>query len=152
MLRASMTCSTPAFTSLIKIYTLPNIEISEAFLKLREQARCHYQKPNDLAAGRPSFYTLKGMFHARAKRNEDANNAFGQAVQLDMTQAKAWAEWGRFNDNMFKGSASRPLLVAISKQQWLLSVDDNTLAISRAFDTYKGDAAYWYWITSIPHL
>ncbi|KAK7034392.1 FAT domain-containing protein [Favolaschia claudopus] len=177
------------FTSLIKIYTLPNIEISEAFLKLREQARCHYQKPNDLAAGlevinntnlvffsvaqKAEFYTLKGMFHARAKRNEDANNAFGQAVQLDMTQAKAWAEWGRFNDNMFKevpadlsyaanavscylqaagqykSEKSRPLIARI---QWLLSVDDNTLAISRAFDTYKGDAAYWYWITSIPHL
>ncbi|KAJ7629941.1 hypothetical protein DFH06DRAFT_1337873 [Mycena polygramma] len=39
------------FTSLTKIYTLPNIKISEAFLKLREQARCRYQKPNDLQAG-----------------------------------------------------------------------------------------------------
>ncbi|KAJ7682762.1 FAT domain-containing protein [Mycena polygramma] len=177
------------FTSLTKIYTLPNIEISEAFLKLREQARCHYQKPNDLQAGlevinntnlvffsvaqKAEFYTLKGMFHARFKRNEEANNAFGQAVQLDMTQAKAWAEWGRFNDNMFKevpndlsyaanavscylqaagqykSGKSRPLIARI---QWLLSVDDNTLAISRAFDTYKGDAAYWFWITFIPHL
>ncbi|KAJ7638852.1 FAT domain-containing protein [Roridomyces roridus] len=177
------------FTSLTKIYTLPNIEISEAFLKLREQARCHYQKPNDLQAGlevinntnlvffsvaqKAEFYTLKGMFHARFKRNEEANLAFGQAVQLDMTQAKAWAEWGRFNDNMFKevpndlsyaanavscylqaagqykSAKSRPLIARI---QWLLSVDDNTLAIARAFDTYKGDAAYWYWISSIPHL
>ncbi|KAJ6599027.1 hypothetical protein DFH09DRAFT_1388713 [Mycena vulgaris] len=177
------------FTSLTKIYTLPNIEISEAFLKLREQARCHYQKPNDLQAGlevinntnlvffsvsqKAEFYTLKGMFHARFKRNEEANVAFGQAVQLDMTQAKAWAEWGRFNDNMFKevpgdlsyasnavscylqaagqykSGKSRPLIARI---QWLLSVDDNTLAIARAFDTYKGDAAYWFWITFIPHL
>ncbi|KAJ7180147.1 FAT domain-containing protein [Mycena crocata] len=177
------------FTSLTKIYTLPNIEISEAFLKLREQARCHYQKPNDLQAGlevinntnlvffsvsqKAEFYTLKGMFHARFKRNDEANVAFGQAVQLDMTQAKAWAEWGRFNDNMFKevpsdlsyaanavscylqaagqykSGKSRPLIARI---QWLLSVDDNTLAIARAFDTYKGDAAYWFWITFIPHL
>lgn len=177
------------FTSLTKIYTLPNIEISEAFLKLREQARCHYQKPNDLQAGlevinntnlmffsisqKAEFYTLKGMFHARFGRNEDANLAFGQAVQLDMTQAKAWAEWGRFNDRMFKetpndlsyaGNAvscylqaagqyksgkSRPLLTRIL---WLLSLDDGALTISRAFDTYKGDAAYWFWITLIPQL
>ncbi|KAF7301711.1 hypothetical protein MIND_00736700 [Mycena indigotica] len=177
------------FTSLTKIYTLPNIEISEAFLKLREQARCHYQKPNDLQAGlevinntnlvffsvaqKAQFFTLKGMFHARFKRNEDANNAFGQAVQLEMTQAKAWAEWGKYNDNMFKevpndlsyaanavscylqaagqykSGKSRPLIARIL---WLLSVDDNTLSISRAFDTYKGDAAYWYWITFIPNL
>lgn len=180
------------FTSLNKIYTLPNIEISEAFLKLREQARCHYQKPNDLQAGldvinntnlmffsscqKAEFYTLKGMFHARLGRNEEANHAFGQAVQLDTSQAKAWAEWGRFNDRMFKNVAtenadltyassavssylqaaglyksgkSRPLLNRIL---WLLSLDDSALTISKAFDTYKGDAAFWYWITLTPQL
>ncbi|EMD40733.1 hypothetical protein CERSUDRAFT_111311 [Gelatoporia subvermispora B] len=177
------------FTSLNKIYTLPNIEISEAFLKLREQARCHYQKPGDLQAGlevinntnlmyfsngqKAEFYTLKGMFHAKFNRNEEANQAFGQAVQLDMLQAKAWAAWGKFNDRMFKehptdmsyaanavscylqaaglykNRKSRPLLTRIL---WLLSVDDGTLTVSKSFDTYKGDAAYWYWITLIPEL
>ncbi|KAG7096929.1 hypothetical protein E1B28_004330 [Marasmius oreades] len=177
------------FTSLAKIYTLPNIEISEAFLKLREQARCYYQKPNDLQSGlevinntnlvyfstgqKAEFFTLKGMFHARFGRNEDANTAFGQAVQTDMNQAKSWAEWGRYNDRMFKeqptelmhaanavscylqaaglykNGKSRPLLIRVL---WLLSVDDNTLTISRAFDTYKGDAAFWFWITLIPQL
>jgi len=177
------------FTLLNKIYTLPNIEISEAFLKLREQARCHYQKPNDLQAGlevinntnllyfstaqKAEFYTLKGMFHARFSRNDEANAAFGQAVQLDMNQAKSWAEWGKYNDRMFKevptemahaasavscylqavglykSGKSRPLLTRVL---WLLSVDDGNLAISRAFDTYKGEAAFWYWITLIPQL
>ncbi|KAF8655244.1 hypothetical protein AX16_003148 [Volvariella volvacea WC 439] len=177
------------FTYLTKIYTLPNIEISEAFLKLREQARCHYQKPNDLQAGlevinntnlmffsasqKAEFFTLKGMFHARFNRHDEANLAFGQAVQLDMNQAKAWAEWGRFNDRMFKeapndlshaanavscylqaagqykSGKSRPLLARVL---WLLSVDDNVLTISRAFDTYKGDAAFWFWITLVPQL
>ncbi|KAI0921097.1 hypothetical protein AcW2_006184 [Taiwanofungus camphoratus] len=177
------------FSSLNKIYTLPNIEISEAFLKLREQARCHYQKPGDLQAGlevinntnliyfstsqKAEFYTLKGMFHAKFGRNEEANHAFGQAVQLDMSQAKAWAAWGKYNDRMFKdipndmsyaanavscylqaaglykNRKSRPLLTRVL---WLLSVDDGTFTISRAFDTYKGDAAFWYWISLIPQL
>ncbi|KAF8621580.1 hypothetical protein AX15_007606 [Amanita polypyramis BW_CC] len=177
------------FTQLNKIYTLPNIEISEAFLKLREQARCHYQKPNDLQAGlevinntnlmffsgpqKAEFYTMKAMFHARLGRNDEANFAFGQAVQLDTSQPKAWAEWGKFNDRMFKenptelsyaanavscylqaaglykNGKSRPLLARIL---WLLSVDDSALTISRAFDTYKGDAAFWHWITLIPQL
>ncbi|KAK1236603.1 transcription-associated protein 1 [Marasmius sp. AFHP31] len=177
------------FTSLAKIYTLPNIEISEAFLKLREQARCYYQKPNDLQQGlevinntnlvyfsnaqKAEFFTLKGMFHARFGRSEDANTAFGQAVQTDMTQAKSWAEWGRYNDRRFKeqpnelphaanavscylqaaglykNGKSRPLLARVL---WLLSVDDSSLTISRAFDTYKGDAAFWFWITLIPQL
>ncbi|KAJ7629953.1 hypothetical protein DFH06DRAFT_1439353 [Mycena polygramma] len=103
-------------------------------------------KPKDLQAGlevinntnlvffsvaqKAEFYTLKGMFHARFKRNEEANNAFGQV-------------WGRFNDNISR---------EVPNDLLLLSVDDNTLAISRAFDTYKGDAAYWFWITFIPHL
>ncbi|KAF8640045.1 hypothetical protein AX17_001287 [Amanita inopinata Kibby_2008] len=177
------------FTQLNKIYTLPNIEISEAFLKLREQARCHYQKPNDLQAGlevinntnlmffsvsqKAEFYTMKGMFHARLGRNDEANYALGQAVQMDTSQPKAWTEWGKYNDRMFKeaptdlsyaGGAvscylqaaglyksgkSRPLLARIL---WLLSLDDSALTISRAFDTYKGDAAFWYWITLIPQL
>lgn len=176
-------------SSLAKIYTLPNIEISEAFLKLREQARCYYQKPTELQAGlevinntnlvyfstsqKAAFSTLKGMFYARLGRNDDANTAFGQAVQLDMSQPKAWAEWGRYNDKMFKenpsdqnlannavscylqaagqykSAKSRPLLARIL---WLLSLDDGSLIISRAFDTYKGDAVFWYWITLIPQL
>lgn len=175
-------------SQLARIYTLPNIEISEAFLKLREQARCHYQKPGDLQAGlevinntnlmyfsnsqKAEFYTLKGMFHAKFGRADDANQAFGQAVQLDMNQAKAWAAWGRFNDQMFKDGndmaiaanavscylqaaglyksrKSRPLLTRVL---WLLSVDDFSYTISRAFDTYRGDAAFWYWITLIPQL
>ncbi|KAI9508927.1 FAT domain-containing protein, partial [Russula earlei] len=178
------------FALLNKIYTLPNIEISEAFLKLREQARCHYQKPNDLPAGlevinntnlmyfstaqKAEFYTLKGVFNSRmGGRTDESNSAFGQAVQLDMNQARSWAEWGKFNDRLFKemstdmshGAAavscylqavglyksgkSRPLLTRIL---WLLSVDDANLVISRAFDTYKGEAAFWYWITLIPQL
>jgi len=177
------------FNALTKIYTLPNIEISEAFLKLREQARAHYQKPNDFQAGldvinntnlmffstgqKAEFYTLKGMFHSKLGRNDEATLAFGQAVQLDMTQPKAWAEWGRFNDRMFKDSPSdlnhaahavscylqaaglyksgksRPLLARIL---WLLGLDDSASTISRAFDTYKGDAAFWFWIPFIPQL
>ncbi|KAH9482694.1 Transcription-associated protein 1 [Psilocybe cubensis] len=177
------------FNALTKIYTLPNIEISEAFLKLREQARAHYQKPNDLQAGlevinntnlmffstaqKAEFYTLKGMFFSRMLRPEDATLAFGQAVQLDIVQPKAWAEWGRFSDHLFKDNPSdlgqaanavscymqaaglyksgkcRPLLARIL---WLLSLDDSASTISRAFDTYKGEAAYWFWITLIPQL
>lgn len=176
-------------TSLKRIYELPNIEISEAFLKLREEARCHHQVTEELQQGldlinntnlmyfsnaqKSEFYTLKGMFYSRLSRNEDANTCYGQAVQLDMGLAKAWAEWGRYSDKMFKenpddlsfaanavscylqaagiykNAKSRPLLTRVL---WLLSIDDQTFTISRAFDTYKGEVAYWYWITLIPQL
>ncbi|KAG8921641.1 hypothetical protein FRC01_000141 [Tulasnella sp. 417] len=176
-------------TSLARIYTLPNIEISEAFLKLREQARCHYQNAAELHAGlevinntnlmyfsnaqKAEFYTLKGMFIAKLGHNEEANTAFGQAVQTELNLPKAWAEWGRYNDRLFKetpadmslaanavscylqaaglykSAKTRPLIIRVL---WLLSNDDQQATVARAFDNYKGDLALWYWITVIPQL
>lgn len=176
--------------SLNKIYTLPNIEIAEAFLKLREQARCHYQVRSELQAGldvinntnlvyfsttqKAEFYTLKGMFFAKLDSNNEANHAFAQAVGMELNMPKAWAEWGRYSDKMFKenrgelshaGNAvscymqaaglyksakSRPLLIRVL---WLLSWDDPTNpVVSNAFDNFKGESAWWYWITLIPQL
>lgn len=176
--------------SLNKIYTLPNIEIAEAFLKLREQARCHYQVRNELQAGldvinntnlvyfstsqKAEFYTLKGMFFAKLDSNNEANHAFAQAVGMELNMPKAWAEWGRYSDKMFKenrgelshaGNAvscylqaaglyksakSRPLLIRVL---WLLSWDDpSNPVVSTAFENFKGEPAFWYWITLIPQL
>lgn len=178
-----------AQASLTRIYELPNIEISEAFLKLREEARCRLQVPDKLNDGlnlilntnlmyfstpqKAEFYSLKGMFYSALGQNEDADQYFGQAVQLDMGLPKAWAEWGRYNDKVFserpndfstgasavscylqaaglyKNTKSRPLLTRVL---WLLSVDDHANTIAQAFDAYQGDSALWYWITLIPQL
>lgn len=105
-------------TSLTKIYTLPNIEIQEAFLKLREQAKCHYQNQSELQAGlevinntnlmyfnpgqKAEFFTLKGMFLAKLHLHEEATQTFNLAVSMDMGFAKAWAEWGEYHDRMYK--------------------------------------------------
>ena len=105
-------------SQLSRIYTLPNIEIQEAFLKLREQAKCHYQNPDELSSGldvinntnlnyfsapqKAEFYTLKGMFLEKLKQKDEADNAFGTALYYDITAAKAWAEWAYFNDRKFK--------------------------------------------------
>ncbi|KAK2748551.1 hypothetical protein FQN57_000686 [Myotisia sp. PD_48] len=105
-------------TQLSRIYTLPNIEIQEAFLKLREQAKCHYQNPKELNSGldvinntnlgyfnsqqKAEFYTLKGMFLGKLDHNNEANEAFGVALFYDLRLAKAWAEWGQYSDQRFK--------------------------------------------------
>lgn len=176
-------------SSLTKIYTLPNIEIQEAFLKLREQAKCHFQNPNELTQGldvinntnlmffaapqKAEFFTLKGMFMAKLGLNEEANHAFATAIQMDLNLAKAWTEWGRYNDRMFrdkptdifsagnavscylqaaglyKNSKVRKLLIRVL---WLLSCDDASGTVSQAFEGYKGEAPIWYWITFIPQL
>ncbi|KAL8725777.1 MAG: hypothetical protein Q9166_007142 [cf. Caloplaca sp. 2 TL-2023] len=176
-------------SQLSRIYTLPNIEIQEAFLKLREQAKCHYQHRSELQSGlevinntnlnyfgqqqKAEFFTLKGMFLDKLNHKEEANDAFGTALYYDIRLPKAWAEWGFYNDQMFKAepqnmerasaavscyleaaglyknAKSRKLL---SRILWLLSVDTAENRISQAFEEFKGDTPVWYWITFIPQL
>lgn len=107
---------------LTKIYQLPNIEIQEAFLKLKEQVKCHYQNPNELNTGldvirntnlvyfatqqKAEFFTLKGMFLSKLNHKDEANKAFATSVQIDLNLPKAWSEWGVFNDKRFKENPS----------------------------------------------
>ncbi|WVQ85959.1 hypothetical protein IAT38_008127 [Cryptococcus sp. DSM 104549] len=129
--------------ALNKIYMLPNIEISEAFLKLREQALCFFQKPEKFNEGlenisttnlkffglsqRAEFLTFKGMFISRLGQNEEANAEFAHAIQTDWNLPKAWAEWGRFNDKLYRDRPEgaiapvpepEPGNPKISQQQW----------------------------------
>lgn len=174
---------------LSRIYTLPNIEIQEAFLKLREQAKCHYQNPTELQTGldvinntnlgyfgsnqKAEFYTLKGMFLAKRKQSEDANEAFGSALYFDLKLPKAWAEWARYNDQLFKEDPSDISKAAnaiscyleaagtyknhksrklLSRVLWLLSLDDSEGTLAKTFEDFKGDTPVWYWSSFIPQL
>jgi transformation/transcription domain-associated protein len=176
-------------SQLSRIYTLPNIEIQEAFLKLREQAKCHYENPDELNSGldvinntnlnyfsppqKAEFYTLKGMFLEKLRQSEEADQAYGTALYFDITAAKAWAEWGYFNDRKYKEDPSdinsaRQALTSylqaagsyknaksrklIARILWLLSLDDATGSIAAGFDDFKGETPVWYWITFIPQL
>ncbi|KAJ3100237.1 hypothetical protein HDU97_002421, partial [Phlyctochytrium planicorne] len=106
-------------SSLSKIYTLPNIEIPEAFYKLREQAKCYFQSPSEYSNGldvinntnlqffsklqTAEFFSLKGVFLSKLNLHEDANQAFASSVQIaEMKLPKAWAAWGQYNDRMFR--------------------------------------------------
>lgn len=176
-------------SQLARIYTLPNIEIQEAFLKLREQAKCHYQNMNELTTGldvisntnlvyfgtvqKAEFFTLKGMFLSKLRAHDEANQAFATAVQIDLNLAKAWEQWGFFNDRrlseepsnisfasnaiscylqaagLYKKSKTRKLLCRIL---WLISMDDASGSLSNAFESFRGEVPVWYWITFIPQL
>lgn len=101
-----------------RIYTLPNIEIQEAFLKLREQAKCHFQNTSELNSGlevinntnlnyfgqnqKAEFFTLKGMFLNKLGQKDEANDAYGTALYYEIRLPKAWAEWGYYNDQKFQ--------------------------------------------------
>lgn len=174
-----------------RIYQLPNIEIQEAFPKLREQAKCYFQQdiPTELTKGldvinntnlmffaapqKAEFFTLKGMFMAKLSMTDEANTSFSTAIQMDLNLAKAWTEWGRFNDRTFrdkpgdtysavnavscylqaaglyKNSKVRKVLIRIL---WLLGCDDQSSTVHQALDGYKGETPIWHWITFIPQL
>ncbi|KAI8052219.1 hypothetical protein BDF22DRAFT_743794 [Syncephalis plumigaleata] len=103
---------------LARIYTLPNIEIHEAFIKLKEQARCNLKNVGELASGlevinntnlayfgvrqKAEFFALKGDFLARLERNDEANVAYAAATNADLNLPKAWSSWGRFLDGLFQ--------------------------------------------------
>ncbi|KAJ2064803.1 transcription-associated protein 1 [Coemansia sp. S146] len=175
--------------SLTRIYTLPNIEIQEAFLKLREQAKCYYHRPQELQSGldvisntnlvyftptqKAEFFTLKGQFLAKLGKLEEANHAFATGIQLDLGSPKAWAAWGRYNDERFcsnlpdttgavnaiscymqaAGLSKRPRVRRyLARTLWLLSQDDAGGNVCAAFDSYKSEMPTWYWIAFIPQL
>lgn len=175
--------------SLNDIYKLPNIEISEAFLKLREQSRCHLERPKELYSGldvinntnlmyfssaqKAEFYAMKGLFLHKLGRKVEANDAFAQALQMDIAMPKAWAFWARYSDDefnlhptdhslaanavscylhaasLFKSWKSRGIL---NRVLWLLGLDDANHTIGRMWDNHTGDYVHWYWITMVPQL
>ncbi|CAG8473496.1 8844_t:CDS:10, partial [Racocetra fulgida] len=110
------------------IYNLPNIEIQEAFLKLTEQTKCHYQNPSEVANAldvinntnlnyfgsqqKAEFHTLRGMIQAKLGRDPEANDSFSRAVQVDMRLPKAWAAWGHYYDNKFKANPDETTFAA----------------------------------------
>ncbi|KAG4218670.1 hypothetical protein PC116_g32850, partial [Phytophthora cactorum] len=113
------------------------------------------------------------MFLEKLNQKEDADAAYGTALYYDIGKAKAWAEWGYFNDRKFKEvptdlNSARQALTSylqaigsyksgkarklIARILWLLSLDDSNGTIAAGFDDYKGETPVWYWITFIPQL
>jgi transformation/transcription domain-associated protein len=103
--------------SLSKIYTLPNIEIQDAFVKLREQIKCYFQLSTHYRTGldiinstnldyfdpnqKAEFFQLKGEFHHRMGNKEEANLALSTCLSLSENFAKGWVCWAYFCDHQF---------------------------------------------------
>jgi transformation/transcription domain-associated protein len=108
--------------SLAKIYQLPNIDLQEAFAKLREQIKCftglpaYYRTAVDIinstnleffnAQQRAEFFQLKGDFLQRLGSYEEATTAFSTSVLLFDNLAKGWIGWAKFHDDRFRIAVS----------------------------------------------
>ena len=121
------------------------------------------------------FFTLKGMFFHKLGRNEEACDAFSQAVNQDSSLYKAWAEWASYHDTVAQEShevdsvvnalscymiaaslthtrsTCRPFLTRIL---WLLSLDDGTFGTSleQKWVQERDKLPLWYFLPLIPQL
>eukprot|EP00002_Diphylleia_rotans_P036225 TRINITY_DN7963_c0_g1_i1.p1 TRINITY_DN7963_c0_g1~~TRINITY_DN7963_c0_g1_i1.p1 ORF type:complete len:3345 (+),score=544.19 TRINITY_DN7963_c0_g1_i1:49-10083(+) len=103
---------------LSKIYSLPNIEILDAFVKLQEQVKCYFQIPGSYRTGldtisstnldyfgksqKAEFFRLKAEFQHLFGQNDDANSSFAVATQTDDNLASGWISWALFCDNVYQ--------------------------------------------------
>ncbi|KAI9224204.1 FAT domain-containing protein [Blastocladiella britannica] len=99
-------------TYLPKIYTLPNIEIQEAFLKIRESVKCNLTDPNEYEEGlntlrstnlsffsdsqKAEFNVLQAQFYSMLKNDVLALGAFHEGAGQDPKLPKVWASWGQW--------------------------------------------------------
>lgn len=123
---------------------MPNIEIQEAFFKLREQAKCHLLNPSEYPTGldvinntnlmyfspsqKAEFFTLKGTFLSKLNLNTEAVEAFSSATQIDLHLGSAWASWGKYNDMLFKETPTNLLYASHAVNCYLhaSSLDKNS--------------------------
>ncbi|OAG29236.1 transformation/transcription domain-associated protein [Nematocida displodere] len=98
-----------ALTNLESIYTLPNIEIADAFMKLEEHAKC-YMEMEEYTAGmdllgmtnlnyfttaqKSGVFLLRGQLLEERGLLEEAARVYAQAAQVHPTNAKVWYKWG----------------------------------------------------------
>jgi transformation/transcription domain-associated protein len=107
------------FTSLPKIYELPNIEVQDAFTKLCEHIKCYFRLPLPLMRGvldiinttnlnyfsavqKAEFFHLRAEFYSRTGAYEEAAKAYSTAVLLYPSLPKVWTGWGKFYDDRFE--------------------------------------------------
>eukprot|EP00835_Amoeboradix_gromovi_P001420 NODE_64_length_24072_cov_0.332541.p1 type:complete len:2975 gc:universal NODE_64_length_24072_cov_0.332541:22797-13873(-) len=96
------------------VYSLPNIEISEAFVKLREQAKLYNADGNTTSGNglelikttnthyftsvnKSEFLVYKGHYLCNYNRLDEANEAYMNATQTDKDYYKAWSSWANYH-------------------------------------------------------
>ncbi|KAL3681984.1 hypothetical protein R1sor_000006 [Riccia sorocarpa] len=117
------------------------------------------------------IFRLKGEFLNRMNDSENANQAFSMAISLFKFLAKGWISWGNHCDQVYKESSEELWLeYAVScllqgikygskhgrshlaRVLYLLSFDNQTGAVSKAFEKYGDQIPLWVWLMWIPQL
>ncbi|KAJ4713985.1 transformation/transcription domain-associated protein-like [Melia azedarach] len=105
-------------TILEKMYGHSTMEVQEAFVKIREQAKAFLEMKGELTSGlnlinstnleyfpvkhKAEIYRLKGDFLLKINDPEGANVAYSNAISLFKNLPKGWISWGNYCDMVYK--------------------------------------------------
>ncbi|KAK3024458.1 hypothetical protein RJ639_042990, partial [Escallonia herrerae] len=100
-----------------KMYGHSTMEVQEAFVKIREQAKAYLDMKGELSNGlklintnleyfpvkhRAEIFRLKGDFLLKLNDCEGANLAYSNAISLFKNLPKGWISWGNYCDMAYK--------------------------------------------------
>ncbi|MQL91496.1 hypothetical protein Taro_024111 [Colocasia esculenta] len=101
-----------------KMYGHSTMEVQEAFVKIREQAKAYLEMKGELTSGlslinstnldyfsvknKAEIFRLKGDFLVKMNDSENANLAYSSAITLFKHLPKGWISWGNYCDLVYK--------------------------------------------------
>ncbi|XP_024004594.1 transformation/transcription domain-associated protein isoform X2 [Eutrema salsugineum] len=101
-----------------KMYGHSQMEVQEAFVKIKEQAKAYMETKGELATGlnlvnstnlefflaknKAEIFRLKGDFHLKLNDTEGANIAYSNAITLFKNLPKGWISWGNYCDMAYQ--------------------------------------------------
>ncbi|KAK8962950.1 hypothetical protein KSP40_PGU020559 [Platanthera guangdongensis] len=105
-------------TILDKMYGHSTMEVQEAFVKIREQAKAYLEMKGELTSGlnlinntnleyfpvknQAEIFRIKGDFLLKMNDCENANLSYSNAITLFKHLPKGWISWGNYCDMVFK--------------------------------------------------
>ncbi|XP_042382892.1 transcription-associated protein 1-like [Zingiber officinale] len=101
-----------------KMYGHSTMEVQEAFVKIREQAKAYLEMKGELISGlnlinntnleyfpvkhKAEIFRIKGDFLSKMNDCENANLAYSNAISLFKHLPKGWISWGNHCDMVYK--------------------------------------------------
>ncbi|CAL2274022.1 unnamed protein product [Prunus armeniaca] len=101
-----------------KMYGHSTMEVQEAFVKIREQAKAYLEMKGELASGlnlinstnleyfpvkhKAEIFRLKGDFLLKLNDSEGANLSYSNAISLFKNLPKGWISWGNYCDMAYR--------------------------------------------------
>ncbi|KAI4327728.1 hypothetical protein L6164_020154 [Bauhinia variegata] len=160
-----------------KLYGHSTMEVQEAFVKIREQAKAYLEMKGELTTGynlihstnleyfpakhKAEIFRLKGDFLLKLNDSDGANLAYSNAISLFKNLPKGWISWGNYCDLAYKDTHEEVWLeyaVCCFMQGIKLGVSNSRSHLARvlyllSFDTPSEPVgrAFDKYLDQIPH-